>query len=313
MNLKHLIFLLSLIAYVSVDGQLKTFVRDYTYRASDSDSKISSRQKALEEVKASLIEELGIYVTSYVNYEVEEINGKMTKDFFTNEIKTFSAGTTELKIIEEAWDGYNYYVQAEISADPEEVLRRINETLSVRKKSAVIDSLNALLKYSEVELNNKAGELEKVENELATTNAQLDNQKASFQEAKNELQSLRTQLAQYQREEQEVKDEIESIREKVLLKGTKARSFIRIGMTYDEVSNELGRDYRADVNLTLPTSDGWRTSRFYALGDIWFHIDESGLVGGVWPHEKMQLIIDASSKENRAYLMKKYNIGQKLY
>lgn len=323
MKLKHLLFLLSLSSTVCVCGQSKTFVRDYTYRASDSDSKISSRQKALKEVKAFLIEELGTYVESYVNYEVEELNGKMTKDFFTNEIKTFSAGSVETKILEEEWDGYNYYIRAEITADPDEVLRRINETLSVRKKSLVIDSLKALLKYSDIELTNRVYELEELESKLDSTNNQLSTQIASYNQAKNKLETLKTQLAQYQKEEQEVKDEIEAIRQKVLSQGSKARNFIRIGMTEDEIRNELGEkkdsDYkkrlwtRADVNLELPAPRGWYTSTFYALGDIWFHYDESGLVGGVWPHNKMQLIINASSNENRVYLMKKYNIGKKLY
>jgi peptidoglycan hydrolase CwlO-like protein len=324
MNLKHLIFLLSLIASVTVYGQSKTFVRDYTYRASDADSKITSRQKALKEVKAFLIEELGTYVQSYVNYEVEELNGKMTKDFFTNEIKTFSAGMVETKILEEEWDGYNYYVQAEITADPEEVIRRINETLSVRKKTLVVDSLQVLLKYADVELKNQASELEELESKLESTSGQLHNQMASYNEAKNELETLKTQLAQYQKEEQEVKNEIDAIRQKVLSQGSNARNFIRIGMTYSEVVDGLGEEgwdgrkrsakTRARVYLdVLQLSGISRPTEFYAIGDTWFGMDKVGLVLGVWEHEKMQFIINASSSENRAYLMKKYNIGKKLY
>jgi hypothetical protein len=328
MNLKHLLFLLSFITVVRVCGQSKTFVRDYTYRASDADSKISSRQEALKEVKAFLIEELGTYVESYVNYEVEELNGKMTKDFFTNEIKTLSAGTTETKILEEEWDGYNYYVKAEITADPEEVIRRINETLSIRKKSLVIDSLKVLLKYSDVELKNQAGELDELKSRLNSTNAQLNTQLASYNKAKNELESLKVQLANYQKDEKEIKDEIEAIRQKVLSAGTKARNFVRIGMTENEVAKHLGKELlygggyslNERAKMTLPfkiyqNGQLWSMDDilFFAFGDIWIHFSEqSGLVDGVWENDKMELIKDAP-QSNLKYLMKQYNIGKKLY
>jgi chromosome segregation ATPase len=384
MNLKHLIFLLSLIASVTVYGQSKTFVRDYTYRASDADSKITSRQKALKEVKAFLIEELGTYVQSYVNYEVEELNGKMTKDFFTNEIKTFSAGMVETKIIEEEWDGYNYYVQAEITADPEEVIRRINETLSVRKKSLVVDSLKVLLKYADVELNNQASELEELENKLESANGQLHSQIVSYSEANNELESLRAQLAGYQKEEQEVKvellnqtnqleeleeklnsknsqlnsqvasykkakieldslkirlakyqmeeqevrDEIEAIRQNVLSKGSKARDFVRIGMSEGEVATYFGQSssssrylikWRSEAKVPYLQEIGngrgiMSNTTFYAIGDVWIHFSEdTGLVDGLWEHDKILLIIDTSNLTEKESLLKKYNIGEKLY
>ena len=307
------------------DKQLKTFVRDYTYRASDGDSKVSSRQQALKEVKALLIEELGTYVESYVNHEVEEKNGKITKDFFTNEIRSISVGTTETKILEEEWDGYTYYIRAKINADPEEVLRRINETLSTRKKSLVIDSLRTLLKYSDVELKNKANELEELENKLNTTNAKLNSQLKSYNDAKHELEALKAKLAKYQKVEQEIKNEIEAIRQKVLSQGSMARSFIKKGMTYEEIKRGLGEEnnrnkipsftlnYRAKINLSV-----WKPNKtslsvnFYALGDTWFCYDESGLVDGVWTHDKMQLIINADNI-NRFNLMKKYNISDSLY
>jgi hypothetical protein len=69
------ILILSVLFSISSQAQKKSFVSEYTYRASDADSKISSREKALKEVKALLIEELSVYVESYVDYEVTEVNG----------------------------------------------------------------------------------------------------------------------------------------------------------------------------------------------------------------------------------------------
>ena len=79
--------LLSLVFHEAC-AQNKIFIREYYYKAGETDSKVSSRQKALREVKALLIEELGTYVESYVNYQVVEANKKITKDFFTSEIRT---------------------------------------------------------------------------------------------------------------------------------------------------------------------------------------------------------------------------------
>lgn len=64
-----LFLLLSWQAFATkIAAQEKTFVREYYYKASETDSKVSSRQKALTQVKAFLVEELGTYVESYVNY-----------------------------------------------------------------------------------------------------------------------------------------------------------------------------------------------------------------------------------------------------
>jgi len=42
-----------------------TYQRDYSYQASESDSKISCRTLALEQVKRLLLEELGSYLVSH--------------------------------------------------------------------------------------------------------------------------------------------------------------------------------------------------------------------------------------------------------
>ena len=42
----------------------KTFVHEYTYQASDYDSKVTSRANALEQVKTILLEEVSIFFQS---------------------------------------------------------------------------------------------------------------------------------------------------------------------------------------------------------------------------------------------------------
>lgn len=133
----------------------RIFVRDYIYKAGEDDSKVSSRVKAMEQAKLLLLSEIGTYVESWVNYDVVEENNIIKKDFFQQEIKTLTVGSTTMKILEENWNGYEYYVKAQISADPNEIVQRINQTLSQRKSTAVIDSLRILISKSEIDLQTK--------------------------------------------------------------------------------------------------------------------------------------------------------------
>ena len=55
------------------------FIKEYTYMASDIDSKVSSRDIALEQTKRALLEQLGTYLIS----ETEVKNYQMTKDIVT--------------------------------------------------------------------------------------------------------------------------------------------------------------------------------------------------------------------------------------
>ena len=213
---------------VSNAAQKKTFIREYFYKASETDSKVTSRQKALTEVKALLIEELGTYVESYVNHVVADKNGVITKDFFTNEIKTLSTGTTETKILEERWDGYEYYIKAEILADPEEVVRRINQTLSLRKSSNAIDSLKILLQSSNSELILKSNELTDLKEELASQQKKINSTQASLNGLNQQLIESKRQLATYQAQEKHILSEIEEIEQTMKAATNKAVANVRL-------------------------------------------------------------------------------------
>ena len=96
----------------------KTFITEYTYMASDIDSKVSSRAIALEQVKRGLLEQLGTYLMS----ETEVKNFQITKD----QITTLAAGIVSTEVIDEKWDGRTYYLKAKITADPKEVAKSVD-------------------------------------------------------------------------------------------------------------------------------------------------------------------------------------------
>jgi hypothetical protein len=117
-----------LILYISTGAiaEMKTFIRDYTYQASEVDSKQSCRLIATEQVKRLLLEELGTYLESHT----EVVNYQLSKD----QITTLTAGVVKTKILEEKWDGEKYWLKAKIDADPDEVAQEIEKLRSDRQK-----------------------------------------------------------------------------------------------------------------------------------------------------------------------------------
>lgn len=86
LTLSIAIFSLLLVANLAF-AKMVTFEKEYTYQASEIDSKVSCRAIALEQVKRLLLEELGTYVES--NTEVKDF--QLTKD----QITTLTAGLVE--------------------------------------------------------------------------------------------------------------------------------------------------------------------------------------------------------------------------
>ena len=109
----------------------KVFIKEYTYRASDMDSKVSSRMIALQEVKRALLEQLGTYLLS----ETEVRNFRMTKD----QVTSITAGIVATEIIREQWDGTTYALQAKITVDPADVARRVKEIGDDRVKTRELE------------------------------------------------------------------------------------------------------------------------------------------------------------------------------
>ena len=119
------ILLLLLAPHFSL-AELVTFQRDYSYQASEADSKLSSRAISLEQVKRLLLEEVGTYLES----ETEVKNFQLTKD----QIVVLTAGIVRTEIIEEKWDGKVYYLKAIIAADPRGVAKSMDRLRKDRQK-----------------------------------------------------------------------------------------------------------------------------------------------------------------------------------
>ncbi len=121
-----LLLTILLISTLSTWADSKGFVRDYTYIAGEADSKISARQMAMQEVKRELLNEIGTHI--YSRIDISE-NSKGETDA-KQEIRAMTAGFVKVDVLEEKWNGYEFYIKAKMAADPEEILKRIKDLAS---------------------------------------------------------------------------------------------------------------------------------------------------------------------------------------
>jgi len=115
-----------------------TYQRDYSYQASESDSKISCRTLALEQVKRLLLEELGSYLVSHT--EVKDF--QISRD----QVIAITAGIVRTEVLKEKWDGNTYYIVAKITTDPNHVAKAVDE---LRKDKQGVSELEEVKKRTE--------------------------------------------------------------------------------------------------------------------------------------------------------------------
>ena len=178
--MKKLIIILFLFSAICLNA--KTWVREYTYNASEADSKITSRAIALEQVKRLLLEELGVYVHSTLHSEEIETSGEV-KELTAKQIEIISAGITETKIIEETWNGEIYYIKAEITADENDVIKRLDAIIADKEKTRQLEDSH---RRTEEALT----EIERLKQQLAQT--QDENEKLKLQKEYNKSSSQLT-------------------------------------------------------------------------------------------------------------------------
>ena len=136
-------------------AETKTFIKEYTYQASEADSKQTSRILALEQVKRLLLEELGTYIVSKT----------VVKDFqlTSDQITVMAAGIVKTEIVNEEWDGKKYWLRAKISADPEKI------TDSIRTLANDPQKAQALTEEITTETIKIMVEMSKLREEIETT------------------------------------------------------------------------------------------------------------------------------------------------
>ena len=148
----------------------KTFVREYTYQASDYDSKVTSRVNALEQVKTILLEEVSVFIQS--KFEMrdweEQVGDKIESgEFAEQRIIAITAGITETKILDERWTGVEYWIKAEIRFDLDDIKGKIDEVVKDKEKLKELEDVKK-------KADDALAEIERLKKELAEAESGSD-------------------------------------------------------------------------------------------------------------------------------------------
>lgn len=123
--LLKILFSITLI-FVSVNAQNSEFLKEYTYNASDDDSKNSSRKKAIAQIKSLVSEEVGTMIKSSLTMHTKQENDKLD-ELVNSKIHSMSQSFIQLSILEERWDGRQYYIKAKVKVDKAEAKNIVEE------------------------------------------------------------------------------------------------------------------------------------------------------------------------------------------
>ncbi len=271
-----LCIIITLAAAMRSYAEDRTFIREYYYQAGESDSKISSRYKALTEVKRLLLEEIGVYIESYINYGIDQVEGQISNQFLQKEIQQISAGITETTIIEESWTGIEFYIKAAITVDPDDVIRRLNHSIEQRKASMVVDSLNQLLTKANISIMEKESEVTALRQSLQEEQEKLRHKEEDLKLLNKELFEIKEKYLEVAKQEQAIQSEIESIR-RAFAQSTSKASQVLIGMTIEEVERICGEP-RATESCCFNSTEGYLTLMALNYGETTIIIKKSSLL-----------------------------------
>jgi tetratricopeptide (TPR) repeat protein len=167
-----IIALIFLTSFSSAIAEIKTFIKEYTYQASELDSKSTSRTMALEQVKRLLLEELGVFLVS----KTDVVNFALTKD----QITSITAGIVSAEILDERWDGHNYWLKAKIDADPYVVQQAIEVIRNDTKKTSELDAAQKRIEALTKDLEAVKSDLGSTPQERQKRYTKIVNQKQSM-------------------------------------------------------------------------------------------------------------------------------------
>jgi len=176
-KLQILLLTIIIISFPSVSfSKVQTYIKEYTYQASEDDSRNSSRVTAMREVKRLLLEELGTYLESVTEVK----NFQLTKD----QITALTAGIVKTEVVSEKWDGHTYWIKTKIVADERDVIKSIDSLRKDREKSRELEEVKKRSDAILEENKNLREELKLAKGE------DKENQKHNYDKSIKELSSI---------------------------------------------------------------------------------------------------------------------------
>jgi len=250
-----------------------TFQREYTYQASEADSKLTCRAIALEQVKRLLLEELGTYLEA----KTEVKNYQLTKD----QITTLTAGIVQTEILDEKWDGEKYRLKAKIIADPNEVARAID---ALRKNHQKTKQLEEVRKRAD----KASKEVEDLKKELATLKGEQKNQiQRRYNKAVKKLAAIewfKRGLAA--RGRGDIGASISALTKAIQIDPDYSEAYLQRSCDYDQLGQyEMGIadcTKALQIDPTEPKAYLFRAASYFRLGDYERHCRDLRTAVKLW-------------------------------
>ena len=105
-------------------SEIIEFTREYTYSASENDSKVSARNAAMQQLQSLVIQEVGVQVKSTFT-NTETLSGEQFSRDIQANYATFSQALTKTTILKESWNGEEFFLKANIIVDTESLLKQL--------------------------------------------------------------------------------------------------------------------------------------------------------------------------------------------
>ena len=159
--------LLSILITTPLLANEKIFIQEYTYKANEYDSKVTSRAIALDQVKRLLLEEASTFFIKEVDWTNGGtlIDGKyITKEIYDQNIKSIINKITEINIIYQFWNTKNYLLKGSISLATDDIREKVKKlaTDDIREKvKKKIDKEQKLGEGNKIRENEKDSESDK--------------------------------------------------------------------------------------------------------------------------------------------------------
>lgn len=231
---------------VSKSGEDVSFVRTYTYRANDDDSKNTSKKKAIEQIKIELNEEVGTYIEHYLEINYEDHSGVTKKDV-KQEINSISAGITRLKILDEKWDGKTYFIKAKVDIDPKQTMIALTEAMKSKSAEKDIKRLNLILDEQKRQINASNKRVENAHKDLVsqeiinkTRKTELDNTNIQLAQARMLLKKYNIEIEKSKTELEKIQLKVDSAKRRMISSEKKACMMVK-GMLQNEVYDAIGK------------------------------------------------------------------------
>jgi hypothetical protein len=221
------------------EAATKTLIREYTYDAGASDSKITARKKALKEVKRRALSEIGVHVRSYLNLKTEKSPDGVER-FLDQSIRNITAGTVQTKILKERWTGKEYYVKARLTVDAESVAEGISAALRAEASKEKVSQLKEIVNNKEDILSQKSDQIKALEKKAANRALRLEAREERLKELQDKVERLQAKIKEKEAAKKRVQSDLEKIRERIRRATDQAWEMVERRMTPEEVVSLVG-------------------------------------------------------------------------